>query len=277
MSISRSTEKRLRTIEIYSSENSSPRKHAEIKPFLESFFPNLKVRMKPSILARVKSRSSGRLASELASARVKDVSSPQQSTEPMYGEVDYELRSLRGKVRVGGIVYDGRRLEDILLRAILFDRSVETASIVLTDRLVSTYSRDDLRHHLRTVVFGFPSMISIPGIVEAPAKPREFYLMKQRLEMEGSGELMMEQVKSYFKGRFIDYEDPRTADVIQGLALQAVVFHLTLEPFCQDKTCRLFNAHWQADLIRTQIESPRFCSKHERLLKQLSDDPVVRW
>jgi len=120
-------------------------------------------------------------------------------------------------------------------------------------------------------------MISIPGIVEAPAKPREFYLMKQRLEMEGSGELMMEQVKSYFKGRFIDYEDPRTADVIQGLALQAVVFHLTLEPFCQDKTCRLFNAHWQADLIRTQIESPRFCSKHERLLKQLSDDPVVRW
>jgi len=277
MTISRNTEKMLKSVEIYASENSSPRKIAGLKPFLKSYFPTVDVRTKPSILTSPESMEMGRLASELASARVKDVSGPLQSFEPMYGEVDYELRSLRGKARVGGIVYDGRRLEDLLLHHMLRRQSLETASIVLTDRLVSTFSTDDLRHHLRTIVCGFPSIVSVPGIVEAPAKPREFYLMKQRLEMVGSGDLEMEKLKTLFRKRFIDYGDARTGHVLEGLVLQAVVFHLTLEPFCSNPDCRFFNAHWQEDLIRTQVESPRLCAKHERLLVRAAKNPVIGW
>jgi hypothetical protein len=277
MTISRNTEKMLKSVEIYASENSSPRKIAGLKPFLKSYFPTVDVRTKPSILTSPESIEMDRLASELASARVKDVSSPLQSFEPMYGEVDYELRSLRGKARVGGIVYDGRRLEDLLLHHMLRRQSLETVSIVLTDRLVSTFSTDDLRHHLRTIVCGFPSIVSVPGIVEAPARPREFYLMKQRLEMGGSGDLEMEKLKTLFRKRFIDYGDARTGHVLEGLVLQAVVFHLTLEPFCSNPDCRLFNAHWQEDLIRTQVESPRLCAKHEHLLQRAAKNPAIGW
>ncbi|HEY4705069.1 MAG TPA: DUF6775 family putative metallopeptidase, partial [Thermoplasmata archaeon] len=32
--------------------------------------------------------------------------------------------------------------------------------------------------------------------------------------------------------------------------------------FCEDPDCRLFNAHWQAELIRAQVESGRLCARH---------------
>jgi hypothetical protein len=195
----------------------------------------------------------------------------------MLGEVDYETRSLSGKVRVGGVVYDGRRLEDICMAAVGVSPIRSIASIVLTDRLVSTFSTDDLRHHLRTIVCGFPSIVSLPGIVEAPAKPREYYVMKRKLELEGGRKLDLELLKREFRGRFVDYDDPAMLEVLKGLALQAVLFHLTLAPFCDDRRCRLFNAHWQDDLIRSQLRPRGLCRRHSRQIKSLSERPVVAW
>jgi hypothetical protein len=155
--------------------------------------------------------------------------------------------------------------------------SLETASLIFTDRLVSTYSDDDMRHHLRTVVCGFPSVVSIPGICEAPARPREYYFAKRQLEAESAGDLALVVLKQAFRDEFIDYGDPRTAEVLKGLSLQGVMFHLSLEPFCGDSRCRLFNAHWQKDLIASQIVSGRLCDKHERIVKKLSKKPVLSW
>ena len=277
MSISRSTKKRLRAIDIYASEYSSIRSFTKTKSYLESLFPKAEVVVKLSPLRNLPTGKIDKLSHDLASARVKDISSPIHSFEPMSGEVDYESRALKGEAKLGGVVYDGRMFEDILMRHFFRKRSVETASIVYTDRLVSTFSRDDLRHHLRTVVCGFPSIISVPGVVEAPAKPREYYVAKQMLGPEGTGGLRSERLKTLMKGKFIDYGDPRSSLVLQGLALQAVVHHITLEEFCPNPQCRLFNAHWQEDLIRTQVDSPQFCAEHEALLSDLSRDPLIKW
>jgi hypothetical protein len=195
----------------------------------------------------------------------------------MYGEVEYEKRTIRGSSTVGGVVYDASKVAAAAEPLVKNHGSLETASLIFTDRLVSTYSDDDMRHHLRTVVCGFPSVVSIPGICEAPARPREYYFAKRQLEAESAGDLALVVLKQAFRDEFIDYGDPRTAEVLKGLSLQGVMFHLSLEPFCGDSRCRLFNAHWQKDLIASQIVSGRLCDKHERIVKKLSKKPVLSW
>jgi hypothetical protein len=277
MSTSRAAEKRLRCLNLYSSENRSAKEFAEVKSYLETVLPSVEVSVRPTVFKIVPKSEVDGFAEAMASARIKDPSSAQQTFEPMFGEIDYERRAILGRSRVGGVVYDGRRLQEGLIRLLAKRASLSTASIVFTDRLVSTYSRDDLRHHLRTVICGFPSIVSIPGVVEAPAKPREYYLMKQRMELEGAGELLLQQLKSSFRGRFVDYDDPELFEVLKGLALQAVLYHLTTNPFCENRSCRLFNAHWQEDLMRSQVLDGKLCKKHEKQLASLGRKPVISW
>jgi hypothetical protein len=272
---SKARSKELQSVEVFLPENQEIKNLRSIKPFIGSLLPSLEVELRPTIGELIEEEHKEAVASSLALARVKDPTRPEQDLQPIYGELDYERRVLDGEARAGGILYDGRILEDIFSR--ILKPSVHRASIVLTDRLVSTFSRDDLRHHLRTIVCGFPSIVSLPGIVEAPAKPREYYLMKQKLEIQGAGELQIERLKSSFKGRFIDYGDRRTIEVVKGLVLQGVMFHLTLEPFCDKRDCRLFNAHWQEDLVRSQITSAKLCKDHTRQLKSLSSHPSIAW
>jgi hypothetical protein len=277
MSISRVAEKRLRSVDLYSSENRPGKEFTEVKSYLATVFPSVKIDVRPTVFGYVPKREVDGLAEALASARMKNLSSAQQTFEPMFGEIDYERRAILGRSKVGGIVYDGRRLQEEFVRLLGKRASLPTASVVFTDRLVSTYSRDDLRHHLRTVIFGFPSVVSIPGVVEAPAKPREYYLMKQGMELEGAGELLLQHLKSSFRGRFVDYDDPELFEVLKGLALQAVLYHLTADPFCDNRSCRLFNAHWQEDLIRSQVLNGKFCKKHTKQLASLGRKPVISW
>ena len=45
------------------------------------------------------------------------------------------------------------------------------------------------------------------------------------------------------------------------------------KPFCHDKNCRLYNAHWQEELIQSQSDSPyEFCPTHRRILKELQGE-----
>ena len=274
-STSKARSRELLAVEVFLPENDDLKNLRSIKPFVSSFFPTVKVDMRPNIGELVESHDIEAVGSSFASARVKDPNTSEQAFEPSYGELDYERRVLEGDARAGGVPYDGRALEDIFSK--MLRPKVERATIVLTDRLVSTFSRDDLRHHLRTVVFGFPSIVSIPGIVEAPARPREYYIMKQELELQGAGDLRIERMKSSFKGRFIDYGDPRMIEVVKGLVLQAIMFHLLLEPFCERRGCRLFNAHWQEDLVWSQITSAKLCKKHAKQLSALSRRPTIAW
>jgi len=194
----------------------------------------------------------------------------------MFGEIEYELRLIDGDAKAAGVVYDGRKLGGIH-QSLLDKGSLSTCHIVLTDRLVSTFSEDDLRHHLRTVVSGFPSIISVPGIVEAPARPRAYCVHKQTLEMMGASQLELEQLKKKFEGKFVDYGDKAIAEVIKGLTLQALMFHLTLQPFCGDRSCRLYNAHWQEELIESQIARGGLCEKHSGQLLALGRNPRIAW
>jgi hypothetical protein len=167
-------------------------------------------------------------------------------------------------------LYDGFVMQKKLAEIIPYvEISLAHIHIIFTNLLTCTFSEDDWRYHGRAVICGTPSIVSTTGIVEALAKPREFYLAQLLGGMaEDNGML-----KKKFVGRFIDYheEDKITAASI-NYALQAIFFFITSgEPFCNNKDCRLFNAHWQEDLIHT-IEKKILCSHHRNLANKLSKD-----
>ncbi|MEK6715353.1 MAG: DUF6775 family putative metallopeptidase [Candidatus Omnitrophota bacterium] len=142
-------------------------------------------------------------------------------------------------------------------------------AIIITVRLFGTFDNIDRRMHLRSAFFSYPSVISLSGVVEAPAKPREYYLAKESLAGSGFWELEEAQLKQKLKGRFIDYEDKRLIEVVKGLAAQAMFFYLTGEPFCRAKKCRLYNAHWQEELIYSQVKNRKFCARHSKMVGKL--------
>jgi len=142
--------------------------------------------------------------------------------------------------------------------------------IILTEKLFATLEQDR-RPHIRASIYSFPSVISLSGIVEGPAKPKEFYIYKQKYMALGLWDLKESQVKKKFKEHFIDYGDKRIEEVLKGYISQAIFFYMTGEPFCRSKCCRLFNAHWQKDLIYSQIKIAQFCKKHQKILKKLEN------
>jgi len=57
---------------------------------------------------------------------------------------------------------------------------------------------------------------------------------------------------------------------MKGYVMQAIVYHLALEPFCEDPDCRLYNAHWQEEVIHAQFDGAyEFCPRHQRLIEEL--------
>jgi hypothetical protein len=172
--------------------------------------------------------------------------------------------------RMNGMIslYDGFVMQKMFAETTpTAEISLAHIHVIFTSLLTCTFSEDDWRYHGRAIICGTPSIVSTTGIVEALAKPREFYLA-QLGDMTAADN---DSVKKKFAGRFIDYddEDKITAASI-NYALQAIFFFITGgEPFCNNKDCRLFNAHWQEELIHT-IEKGILCGRHRNMANKLS-------
>lgn len=165
------------------------------------------------------------------------------------------------------VVIDGFYLQRIYSRIIDEDESqLSHIHLVFEDSLVCTYDENDNRYHARPIICGSPSIISIPSIIEGPAKPKGYYF-KQMLKDLLS--ISSKEIEMEFSGKFVNYDDPRLIQVATGYAIQAIFFFLTNgNPFCSQYPCRLFNSHWQEELIYTQVINPVLCKEHLQLLAQ---------
>ncbi len=244
----------------------------EIVAYLKEKLAKTKVEIREDFIPFVLNKRTGEekkeilrtMAEELAGSKVRSIENKDITFQPLPAEVNYELRRLRNpELQSTGILYDGFRLLSIFTKLIPKDESdLNDCHIIFTNQLFGTWSEDDLRYHARVAVFGFPSIISTTGIVEAPAKPREFYLKRQI-----GTELFA--LKEEFKGKFIDYDDPRMTEVMKGYCMQGLFFHMLGDPFCKDKDCRLYNAHWQEEVISAQLgDAHEFCNFHEEILTE---------
>ncbi len=266
--------RRIEKVLLYSEGASETLDIEEIAEYLREKLRKVPVEMRGNPFASCPEKSQD-CARKLASIKVQNVSRKiAAEQEPLYGEIQYEKRRILGKTKAFGVLYDGFHLHRVFSELIAGEeRTLEFVHVFFTNRLFATWEEGDKRYHARTSVYGFPSIISTTGLVEAPAKPREYYLLKQQYEMLRKDPL---ELKERFRGSFIDYEDERLTEVTKGYAMQAVFYSLTGDPFCEDKGCRLYNAHWQEQLIFAQLEGEyEFCAQHAQILGQFTQKMKV--
>lgn len=237
----------------------------EVAEYLREKLPQLKIDLRDEFVTH-HLKDTNELAMELAGLRVRDLNAPDTNFEPLYGEVEYERRTLKDpRCESGGILYDGFKLHS-LLQKLIPEREFGHFHILFTNRLLGTRDENDHRYHARVIICGHPSIISTTGIVEAPAKPKEFYYLKRRYATLGM-QIPLEVLKEGVKGRFIDYDDEKLTEVMKGYVMQAIFYYFIHEPFCEKKYCRLYNAHRQEEVLDAQLSSPEFCERHEKMLE----------
>jgi len=258
---------------------------------LQKYFTGIKIDIRPHFLINIDNV----LAEQLVSIIISDVKKPfnEQPRVKVQGEldqnVDYEKNfpmylipngisgsnSSTKKQYKELILYDGFRMQRLFETMINEDESnTDHVHIVFEDRLVCTFSEEDWRYHARTILGGSPSIISTTGIIEAPAKPREWYIKQLQVaanDIGGDGDENNSNSSSSEKEKYLDYGDYRINFAAVGYALQALFFFTTEgNPFCNDINCRLYNAHWQEELIYSQIQSKRLCNEHAKMLHKFN-------
>jgi hypothetical protein len=135
--------------------------------------------------------------------------------------------------------------------------------LAITNQLFGTWDCNDLRYHARTGIYGFPCIISTTGLVEAPAKSRRYYQSRQL-------GLSCASLEDMFQGEFLIHDDQRLTEIMKGYVMQAVFYCLGGDPFCPDPNCRLYNAHWQHELLHAQLQGPyEFCPSHTAVLNHM--------
>jgi len=198
---------------------------------------------------------------DVTECKVRNAFSDWEDFEPLLGEVRYEERMREKPEKIGGILYDASRLREKLAGSV--EGSVDEVHVVFTDRLLGTFSGG--RYHVRTVYMSSPSLVSVAGLVEGPARPDEFYERKSTALGE---KVPSEVAKQGVEGDFLEHGDPRLTEVAKGMVLQAAFYRATGEAFCGDPGCRLFNAHRQEALLAAQLES-KLCEKHDAELDRI--------
>ena len=208
------------------------------------------------------------IARDLASTRVFKPRRPFEKHEPSIEEIEFEKIYGNETPKLENIVYyDGFQMQKVITKLIPSEELIaENFHIVFTNRLTCTYDENDYRYHGRALIGTNPSIISTTGIIEAPAKPREYYVELISNMTQG---LNIDSVNKKYSGTYLEYHDNRLSDIIEGYLLQALFYYLTGEAFCDTRDCRLHNAHWQKDLLYSQLEFGKLCEKHQEILKNL--------
>ena len=260
-----------------------------IVPELQKYFPNIPIGVRHPFLYNIDNV----LAERLVSIRISDIKRhfSEQPRVKVQGISDQNIvyeRNMKHLIDVSNSSSSitGRRCKELILYdGFMMQRLFETmineneansdhVHIVFEDRLICTFSEEDWRYHARTILGGSPSIISTTGIIEAPAKPREWYIKQLQVaanDIGGDGDENNSNSSSSEKEKYLDYGDYRINFAAVGYAIQSLFFFLTEgNPFCDDINCRLFNAHWQEELIHSQIQSERLCNEHAASLHQFN-------
>lgn len=210
------------------------------------------------------------LAEKISGAIVQDINRP---NDKLIYQGNYETKlehsRLLGDNKYKGVFYDGSWLQRILYtlfsEKIPAEMSFGHINLIFTSRLFGTF--DKKRYHARVILMGMPTLISTSGIVEAPARPKDYYFLKAGFIQSGKEISELDQI---YKGRFIEYDDSRITSVLGAYALQSIAYEVMGEEFCDNSSCCLHNSHWQEEVINTQLEG-KLCSKHQRIILGLSD------
>lgn len=229
--------------------------------FLEKQF-----KVKTEIRKNILQYSDQSTAKKISTCRIFDPKKPFYTHNPTNEEILFEQENVVDTSNTENIImYDGIELQNVFQELIPSSEiTLSNLHIIFTNKLTCTFDNSDYRYHGRAVIGSNPSIISTTGILEAPAKPREYYLDLIAHYRYG---LNIDSIKEKFRGQYLEYQDTRFHKVVEGYVLQAVFYNMTGDAFCDSPDCRLFNAHWQKDLIHSQIKVCKLCKKHQEIIK----------
>ncbi len=212
--------------------------------------------------------SSKNISEKIASCRIFDLKKRFEKHNPSAESIQLEKENKDMSKRDEMILYDGFEFHKAITELIpINENKINTLHIIFTNKLTCTFDENDFRYHARALIGSNPTIISTTGMIEAPAKPKQYYLDL----MTNFSEKRVEEIKKKYKGEFLEYHDSRISEITEGYLLQAIFYYETGEAFCEHRDCRLFNAHWQKDLFFSQLENKRFCKKHQEILNELKN------
>lgn len=242
-----------RRIVIYRQERSALPDLKSVSAFLKNLAPWLEVTLRDSPLVSITDEAKQKLLAErFARARIIDPEKFALNEKPFAADIQYEMRLLqRSSSSWSSALYSGLYLMEIYRDILPREEwsNFSRINMVFTDRVVAT-AESDARAHIRYAVFGVPAIISVAGMVMGPAKPREYYLARNVLSAAGTPTLAAAYAHKMVEREFLVSDDPRISAVACNICAQALFFYLAGNPFCEHKSCILFNAHTQADLLR---------------------------
>jgi len=161
--------------------------------------------------------------------------------------------------------FDGYWLQRKLYSVISFNFFEEIRDdclhIILTGKLFGTFGSK--RYHARVLLTGEPCLLSTSGIVEAPARPREYYFAKAKFLAE---ERDISELDKIFAESYVEYDSPKITDIICSYMLQLMKYRHTGEPFCKNDKCCLYNSHWQKDVLELQYKN-EICDECSGIIK----------
>lgn len=202
---------------------------------------------------------------KIASTRILDIKKPFQKYSVSMEDILIEKENVDMSEKEEITLYDGIELYKVISEQIpKEENSIDILNIIFTNKLTCTFDENDFRYHARALIGSNPTIISTTGIIEAPAKPKQYYLDL----MTNFSKEAVDQIKKKYKEKFLEHHDCRISEVIEGYLLQAITYYETGEAFCTDKECRLYNAHWQEELISAQLKNKKFCDKHKEILEK---------
>lgn len=230
----------------------------KIKQFITDTF-QIKVEVKENFFESVEDE----IFEKIASTQIFDLKKQFKKHIPTQEEIQIERGNLDLTEKEVMTLYDGFELQNIIAENIpVIDN---TLYIIFTNKLTATFDNNDFRYHARALINSNPTIISTTGMIEAPAKPKQYYLDL----MTNFSEETIKESKEKYRGEFLEYHDSRLGEITEGYVLQAIMYYTTGDAFCENKECRLFNAHWQKDLFYSQLENKKMCQKHSKILDKM--------
>ena len=235
----------------------------KLKKFIENIF-QIKIEIRNNIFENINEKT----CENIASSRIFNLKKTFQKHIPSIEEISIELENKDMSNKEEMILYDGIELSNIVTELIPNEeKNQDILNIIFTNKLTCTFDENDFRYHARALVGSNPIIISTTGTIEAPAKPKQYYLdLMTNFSKEEIGE-----IKKKYKGQFLEYGDSRMPDIIEGYVLQAIFYYETGDAFCDNNQCRLFNSHWQKDLFISQVDNKKMCKKHEEILIKIKN------
>ena len=233
-----------------------------LEKFLADTFP-IKIETRKDILMDLDDKT----YEKFASIEIFDIKKSFQKHNPSVKEIQNERDGTDLSQEMP--LYDGIEFQRIVSELIPHNENrIDILNVVFTNKLTCTFDESDFRYHGRSLVASNPAIISTTGMIEAPAKPKQYYLEL----MTGLSKERIDETKKKYEGQFLEYHDSRLSEIAEGYLLQTIMYYETGEAFCKDIDCRCFNAHWQKDLFRSQIDNKKFCKKHEEILNKFKQN-----